>query len=455
MAVQALYQSTSNSEQAVTMSNPAGTTFYLLYSRGSSINCITSYDLTGGPEQPFEVLTMKIPKKRLSYVAPALVNNIEAGKTVVNVKAVGLAVMTVAKCKLSGGTYTITAYGKAEKYRGAYTKRDYGAGHTKASGTADYYYTYVSDTGTNYKRSFYFGQAGSFSPLGIILDILTSSNYQGVQYTRAQVITNYSASNAFTGGVWFPTGTNVWYVLQVCAMMLGCKIFFVGDYAYVLDVNNANSTVNFGSFDLTPSTNTASGIDTRVVGEPSLGDEGTDGMYNTGTVYYESGLTKSTQYSNSTSVSYYGGYTKTYSVPSFYAPADCQALVSRGLTQYLDAQQSISFILKEQSSTGWASYFPVNARATTITDTASGTRITCNSTCLSSAVYGRLTLSTFTRMFPEGCTKYAFGVLTPTDLTQAISQVTSSTQNSSSSSLSSATYEDTVITAPTTETTTT
>ena len=197
----------------VVMSTPDGAAQYLLYSKALDVNCITSYNLKGGSEQPFEYLTMQISKKRLSTVAPMLVDNIFAGRNRIIVNAIGTGEFIVTKCSTSGQNYKIVAYSKYELYRSY-----------------------------SYDDAIPFGATGS-NPLNIIKAMLVNAlgpDDEPLCFPEEKIVyairTDYNKwSNA--GQYYFYGGTSAWYVMSVCALMLSAKIWFSDDHAYIIDTS--------------------------------------------------------------------------------------------------------------------------------------------------------------------------------------------------------------------------
>lgn len=234
--------------QVVLYSADGKTSYPLL---GPNVNCIDSYTIYGGPEAPFEYITLKVPKKELAQMAPALFAEgspgIVAGRNSLAVNAIGTAYMTVSKVKLSDNKYTITAYCDAERIRG---------------------YTLSSD--------------GTFTPTSWIQRILSGDEY-GVKFSGDNLILQYdeSLSNR-VGMIIFKKGTSVWYVLQVCAMCVRARVFFADNKAFVVDFcdNKRTYPTYLNEVDLHPSTGSAlySGA---TLGDVDLGDEGIDTVVNT------------------------------------------------------------------------------------------------------------------------------------------------------------------------------
>lgn len=219
-------------------------------------SCIDSMTIRGGPECPFEYLTMTIPRKKLMKMAPNLfktVNNfpvcdIVAGRNVLELTlADGDSSMIVTKVKLSNNNYTITAYCKAERIRGTVLSAD-----------------------------------ETLTPAEWVKAIITETRFLG--FSSSNFIRQYSETSSDTvGNIKFNAGTNVWYILQVCAMCMGARVFFANNKAYVIDYNMPGSNlINYGKVDLYPVAKT--GDDGRyysaVTGQVDLGDEGVDTIVN-------------------------------------------------------------------------------------------------------------------------------------------------------------------------------
>ena len=443
----------NQSDFYVSMTDSEGVAAYTLLGNDLDINCIESYSLCGGPESPFEYLTMTVPRNRLSEVAPALTeeDGIVAGRNRVTVSAVGTSSMTVTKCKLSNNKYTITAYCNADRLRGYSLKSPI--------------------TGTPY----------------YIITQLLNGQY-GVSYQGDSLVMEYQT---YTGGnLSFAQGRNVWYVLQVAAMCLGCRIFFSNNKAYVVDYRNQSSDVidDQGNIDLYPE----SGNISTTVNLVSLGDEGIDTIINkvqmraTVSSLDEDGnpqytydeatgvYTPTTEYGvvlyppeNETNASITAYDERTSNVISLedlreteaivvteevenpedpegdpieqeteVVPAMAQAtLFAKNLIDYRDEpQQSIEYTVKEMHSGSggprWApAYLPV-ARATRIVDDADDVIITNTSDLDGSIKPQKLCLSIYEMHFPQGTTTYTWGVMASIDLSSSTSQITTALDNS-------------------------
>ena len=225
-----------------------------LMSGSKDVSCIESMSIRGGPEAPFEYVTMKIPRKKLLQIAPNLfkrqnnypVCDIVAGKNRLELTiGGGSSSMTVSKVKLSSNTYTITAYCNAERIRGTVLAGDESA-----------------------------------KPSQWVSAILKDSRF-GLGFADSSIISNYSTKNdADMGEITFKDGTNVWYILQVAAMCLGARVFFANNKAYVVDYTLGGSIPqNYGTVDLYPSSRYDMYYGS-VIGSVDLGDEGVDTILN-------------------------------------------------------------------------------------------------------------------------------------------------------------------------------
>lgn len=226
-------------------------------------NCITSLSVTGGPEDPFEHLQVVIPKRRLRYVAAALAekDGIIAGVTRIQLGCMGRGMFTVSKVRYSGRRLTITAYCDAERFRGC------------TAGTGGY-------TGT---------------PRSIIKKIFDDRGSYGALFGRTSIEgedahKQYESQESLT----FDEDANVWYILQVCAMLMRCRIWFADDTMYVRDctlsyVNGIQTPYVDGeqvapeTVDLYP-TDTKDPMWGRVLDDVQLGDEGSDTITNSVTI---------------------------------------------------------------------------------------------------------------------------------------------------------------------------
>ena len=402
----------------VLMSSPAeGTTqWFTIHSDKDQVECITSYALTGGMECPFEILEMKVPKRALELYAPGLVDNIIAGKSRIYLDAVGTGMFTITKCKLSGKTYNITAYADP-----------YGlSGH-------------VLETSM------------SLDPFAWIKYILGEAEF-GVSYTGELFKYAYVPKTGNAHVLSFTKGTNIWYILQVCAWYLGCRLFFSDDTAYLVDCraessdaltsSSTNPLSDYGAIDLYP-TDRDSPYFNKTLGNPTLGSEGWDTIVNTVAITCRTSADKSATdtftFDNPESVQVFQEYSYQAKIPSLIESPDAGFTQADTLAQSImdyrkEPQQSVTFTFKEmkKSSDGivWESTFPPVARVPIVFSVPDGFVISNRSMLYEDLqVPQKLMLSTYTRNFPEGTTTYTFGQVAKVDLASSTSNLSSTVKN--------------------------
>lgn len=421
-------QTIPQSEFSILMSNSTNTVWYYLLSEEFGIDCVKSYTLSGGMESPFEVLNMVIPKNRLSSVAPELVEGIVAGQNKVIVNAVGRCSMTVTKCKLSNKNFTITAYSNAEVLRG-----------------------YTLDT------------SATMTPFGWIRYILEEGKF-GISFNSmtdnpddATFLYSFNNTDDFYDMLSFEEGTSVWYVLQVCAMYLGCKVFFSGDKAYLVDYRiQSGSTFKEGSvFDYHGSDESGNGytldlysastddpIYGRVTGDVSLGDEGTDTIINSQTIRCrtsetDTSTTAFTYYDEESRDQYKEHAGSSLSIPELIQGGNynqAQRFAENLISYRAEPQQSISFTVKEMEQRGnaisWSPFFAPSTRIRAIRDQVNDTYITNMSSIDGRGrVLQKLMVSSYEYSYPDGQTEYTCGVVSNIDLSSSTSQIISSVSN--------------------------
>ncbi len=451
---------------SVTLSDSRRKKEYPLLSSSMNLNLIDSLTVTGGPEAPFQYAQLTIPRKKLSSTYPALlttlqtyVNDIKAGRNRLTINTVGTTIMTLSKVKLSRDTLTLTAYCDAERIKGR---------------TLD--------------------SAGAFTPAAWLAHILKANNY-GLSFTDMgddpSYIHNFDdptdepdetdeRSGRTRHKQWtitFDEGTNVWYILQVCAMLCGAKIFFADNKAYVIDYRklSGDGIDLYGTGDCSQS----------VVGTVDLGDEGTDTVVNTIRVtctmpLVENGAYKTGDDSTKTaeypvvgdSVGIYGECdggqyrmlplkqndpsTLSELFPDKTPTEGAGATAGSGgtgdatgtdavdvyiqaerfasnLMDYIsEAQQTVEFTMREATGTGegsWAPFFGPVAVASFIADDADEIYVDDASEVTGGSKPQKLALKTFTRSYPECTTEYTWGVLASMDLASNTSKIASAQNN--------------------------
>ena len=244
----------------ILMSDTTQTYWYpLLYNPEESMSgverqsCVESYVLEGGPESPFETLTLQLSMKKLKTQYPSLVNNIEEGMNKIILNAVGRSNLTVVKIKVRDTKMTLTAYSDAEVLRGSKL-----------------------------------AMTGTLQPYEWIKEILTSGTY-GIQYVEDSTLFISSSfslnSDKLSDLLYFSEGESVWYVLQICALYMNCKIFFCDNKVYVVDFTQPFGGMadgilfDYDVLNLRPES-TQNVMYGRTTGDVEIGDEGTDTVIN-------------------------------------------------------------------------------------------------------------------------------------------------------------------------------
>ena len=431
----------------ISMTDSQNSQSFWLLNEAQDINCVESYSLYGGPQNPFEYLTMTIPRNRLAGVASALTEDggIVAGMNQIQIRAVGISDLTVTKCKMSNNNYTITAYCNADRLRG-YTLTD----------------------------------AIELTPMEVVRYILgaTSASPFGVSFTGANLII-HAPSQPDIGRIKFASGTNVWYALQIAAMCMGCTVFFTNNKAYVIDYRTIGSGTDMescGTIDLYPTSGDAS----LTVGTINLGDEGRDTIVNSiqiratvnatdddgnfieiegsnppryqttlGNVECKDQASIDVFFGQSGGIISAEGLTELSAIsitpepteeepepepiPVQEATFQASTFGNNYLSYRSEPQQSIEYTAKEMHQGGsspiWApTYLPV-AWANTIIDDVDNVTISNRSDLDSTTKPQKLFLSSYERRYPEGLTVYQWGVLANIDLSSSTSQIMSSLSN--------------------------
>lgn len=410
-------------------------------------NCVSEYSLKGGPENPFETLVLIIPRQRLRYVAPDLENKIVPGRNRVVLNAIGFGDFTVVKCKYSGRKFKITCYCGAERFRGSTLSL---AGERTAPDWIDY--------------------------------ILDNASQYDVTLRGRVIRSEYVPGTRDT--ISFEKGTNIWYILQVCATIMRCKIWFADNMAYVVDQTLAANSTGVGKLDLYTSDDVS--ISQRVIGDVTLGDEGMDSVVNSIKLRYKQvtageggkddteALATDTWYeseSKSTYGEYSGGQLNVVELRSgtmkksdediekieeelkdpditdarkeelekLKDTPDEISLAETFANNYMayrsEPQQTVTFEVKEieGSDTGqnWVAFFDQTTRAEAITDNVDEFEVNNSTTTSDSGApkYQKLLMSQYERHYPDGTTEYTFGLISNIDLSSSTSQILTALNN--------------------------
>ncbi len=407
-------------------------------------NCVSEYSLKGGPESPFETLTLVVPRQRLRYVAPDLENKIIPGRNRVNLNAIGIGDFTVVKCKYSGRKFKITCYCGAERFRGSTLS-------TSGEMTAPDWIDYILDNASTFDVTL-----------------------------RGRVIrSEYSPGDRDT--ISFEKGTNIWYILQICATVMRCKIWFADNMAYVVDQTVATNSTEAGTLDLYTSDDVA--ICQRVIGDVTLGDEGMDSVVNSIKLRYTkltageedtSAVATDTWYeeaSKSTYGEYSGGQLNVIELRAGTMNKSEEALkkieeelddpnisddrkkeleeqknipetmnlaevfANNYMAYRAEPQQTVTFEVKEiegsDEGQDWVPFFDQATRVDAIKDDVDEFEVNNLSTTSSSErrSYQKLLMSQYERHYPDGTTEYTFGLISNIDLSTSTSQILTALNN--------------------------
>ena len=404
-------QKASDKEMYVLLTNASRTNQYiLLKGRGDTddtsyeINCIESYTVTGGPESPFESVSMVLSRKNVMTLYPDLAKaadgstssgGILSGTSRLIINGIGSGTYIVTKCKMSRTTYTITAYCETELIRGMPIGSD------------------VSST-----------------PLVTIRNILRA---------RLQIdeglITNCADKTNIQMN--FDTSVNAWVALQMCARALNAKIFFANNSVYVIDYTKLPASSGppcFEGFELYPQDPTDM-MYQNVIESVELGNEGIDTIENMCTIRYGEGASQTA--SNARSMELFGTVAVDIDISDYLsstgsASSLSQAIANTVVTYRAEPQQSIGFTVKERNPNedgGWQSLFPIVCNVKSISSAADDVEITAYSVCGTDGggnsvhLPQKLSLSTYERHFPAYTTEYWFGIANNVDLAQSTSQI--------------------------------
>lgn len=398
------------SDFEISMTSETGMNWYVLYSEALGIDCVTSCTISGGMEQPFEYMTMTIPKTRLTKVAQGLVDHITVGKSKVLVNAIGKASMIVASCELSEDNYKITAYCEAEVLRG-----------------------YVLET------------TSSMTPFEWISEILTTGKY-GVSFVDGVTfLYDVTPPVSIKDAIEFKEGANAWYIVQVCAVYMKAKVFFTENKAYLVDYTRSSNSLSTGNakyskgrIELYPAGKPSDPMYAKVVGDASLGREGKYPTMNSVTITCqtqnddEEWVSTTLTYTDDASIAYYGvTIDAKYNVPELKQGAGFNQAktFAEGLFAYRrESVQSVEFTTREMyypknREPMWSAQFKTSLTIDAISSSTDDFDINNVSDISKGAVSQKLMLSTFSRNFPRFTTTYKFGMVSAVDLSSSTSEI--------------------------------
>jgi len=390
------------------------------------VSCVNSYVINGGVTQPFETLSIKISQRRLNQMIPepGFIDSIVPSKTQLMVYGYGTSQFVVTRVQV-GGTgadrvCNIDAVSTSQQYQSSVTNKLYNQ---------------------------------SMMPFEIIKDILTRNEYgqydSRLRFEDDALIVYYDdAYNNWGGGnISFPTGTNVWRVLQICAIKLGCKIWFEGGKAHVIYYRNPDQNHSYvggavpNVFDKVSLYTEEGSLSESIVGHSDVTDDGIDSVINVQVVGYGTG-SDAVQYpspwdlATDPSVRYYGERAGTrINIPEIdiNSPQIAYEIASSIVSYRQDIQRQVFFKVKEVGAKGWEQTFPSVGVASRIYDEVN--EVVLSNISQSKSNFSdpmnpvlveerqRCILSEHKYHYPEGYTGYTWGKLTNVDLPQALSNL--------------------------------
>ena len=309
-------------------------------------------------------------------------DRIIAGRNIVTLIGPGQGQYIVTSCKKSSTVWTVTAYSISEQIRSLTTSSEiqitsYATPFDAITGLAMDAFSRISP---NENRSF------SIPPAPV----------QGVAalFRKANNRWETEADLPGSGTLRFGKGESVWYIISVCALKLGCKLWVADGTLYVVDTSIISSNpVEDDTYQVTPSSLNFTDIDTiylntsgeypyrmsesqesllsNVVGLPSPGKEGQEVIRNKIIVEFDesndyrtadsrgivtdnqegAGTAKGTAESDATndtiaSVNYFNEKAYSVKIPQF-GYRNAKAVANQLASMYCDAETSISFDVRE------------------------------------------------------------------------------------------------------------
>ena len=206
-------------DEIIMMSDPSRTIDYLIYSNKTAYNCVKSYKWVSGSEQPFEYIVMEMSKKQLSVLAPDLMDRIIAGKNIITVIGPGQGTYIVTSCKKNSSTWSITAYSAAEQIKSVKTSQSFDL--LSVSNSPSHFLFEIAAEGFSRISN----SSAMAEPIQAIVYLYNSE--RDVWETEPA---GWSAEPMV-----IPAGLSVWYVMSLCALKLGCKIWVANNNLYIID----------------------------------------------------------------------------------------------------------------------------------------------------------------------------------------------------------------------------
>ena len=220
------------------------------YDYTNTLDIVSSYTLSGGPEEPFEKLVLKMSRRVFARTYPEVdmavsdmyTTNVDEYRykispkeSVIQITAIGRGTYIVDTCSLNDNVYTITAYCPASRLT---------EGHlSNATAIWNSPLTAILDILTNES----YGLGGYiFEPSRIIcnakditgFDLLGQPNNSYVDINKVPKEYRYLMDNVGSKGAWSiitDSKPSPWEFIQRCALLINAKVFFANNRAYIID----------------------------------------------------------------------------------------------------------------------------------------------------------------------------------------------------------------------------
>lgn len=391
-------------DMSILLSDSSQNVWYAIaYGAGpEEYNLVDTVSITAGVESPFEKVSITLPKKKLFETIPNLKGDLIDNQNRIAMNCMGEHSLYLDKAKVSGDTVVLTGITLAQKYQQALTSSKI-----------------------------------EMPPLECIKSIVSDPSY-GVAYSLSdKFITNCTESRTRLS---FGANTSVWRVLQICATILGARIFFADNKVYLIkyfsDGSNRMPIDDSNTkWDELVDLHGKDFFRMRVVSDTEVDPEGFAPVKNIMVVSYtdSDGTRKTNEVSDQSSVERYGRLSKgTVQVPELNG-GQALEFAKNHLRYIREPQKSITFTLKEGYGTSgkpdkvWRSYFGASAQVGRIMDRESGELVTNISDLYPGEAipaYNKLILSSYTRNYPKLTCRYTFGTVANVSLAENTSQVT-------------------------------
>lgn len=409
--------------------------FYIGGLRDGEESAVTSYTLSGGPSEPFEHIEMTLSAKSLARVAPGLVGsrklidvneNIVAGKNMLWVSAAGGAsfILDDVSIKKTSRSSTLAT---TIRLRGSCLAHRLQEDSISAT---------ISGTPLEIIESILGGGGG-----GAVFTVNTSHPEKS---SLIEIPSHATLAQSFTDTVEFLPDEDLtkWMVLQICALLLRCRIFFAQDKAYLVDYTTKvtdGSGWDSGSrpIDLYPAkrpAGTAQDWMFKRVTASEMASQGMAAVYNRVVVKGTDQTGESTDfiYTDPSVASGIAVNSVTFNLPQLVQGGGhimAQTFAHNYLAYMREPQQPIVFTVKEESpGPQWQALFPMVCQADEIVDESQDIVLTNKSVFDGSTTYQKLYMSSYVRKYPEMTTEYTWGYVNDIDLSNKFASGLSSYQ---------------------------